>query len=288
MKKNRANTILLLLPWCIIFIIFWLYPLLYTGFLSLNSYDSITNENNFIGLANYEKMFIDPLFWKALANTSIFTLGTVPFTVAIALGLATLLNSKAVKFKEFFRASFFAPAITSVVVISLIFTNLYAKNGYINKILETLGLPASNLGWLSDPSTALPAIMLMDIWSACGYYMIIFLAAMQTIPQSLYDSAVLMGAKPFLVLRKITIPMIKSSLVFVLVINVIKSFQIFMEIYVMTKGGPLYSTTTLVYMVFTNAFEKSDSMGYAAAIAYFLFFLLLILSFIQLKLIKNK
>ncbi|MPN47118.1 Lactose transport system permease protein LacF [bioreactor metagenome] len=129
--------------------------------------------------------------------------------------------------------------------------------------------------------------MLMDIWSACGYYMVIFLAAMQAVPKSLFDAAKLSGASSFYTLIKITIPMIKSTIVFVLIINVIKSFQVFMEIYIMTKGGPLHSTTTLVYMIFNNAFEKTDAMGYAAAISYFLFFFLIILSFIQLKFIKT-
>jgi len=132
------------------------------------------------------------------------------------------------------------------------------------------------------------AIMLMDIWSAFGYYMVIFLAAMQAIPKSMYDAAKIAGASHFYTLLRITIPLLKPTLIFVLVINVIKSFQVFMEIYIMTKGGPLHSTTTLVYMIFTNAFEKTDAMGYAAAISYFLFFILLIISFIQIKLLRSK
>ena len=127
----------------------------------------------------------------------------------------------------------------------------------------------------------------MDIWSACGYYMVIFLAAIQSIPEHLYDAAKLVGAKPFYVLRRITIPLIKPTIAFVLIVNIIKSFQVFMEIYIMTKGGPLNSTTTLVYMIFTNAFEKTDTLGYASAIAYVLFILLLIISFFQLKFMKN-
>ncbi len=282
LKKNSRNYVMLA-PWIIIFLIFWIYPIIYTGFISLTKYQTLTNSIDFVGLENYTKMFNDKIFWKAFRNTLFFTIGTVPFTISIALLLASFLNEKLVKFKNFFRASFFLPAVTSLVVISLIFTNLYAKDGYINIILQTLGLPHSELGWLLDTKTSLLSIMIMDIWASCGYYMVIFLAAMQAVPNSLYDVAKLTGAKPFYILRKITIPMIKPTIIFVLIINIIKSFQIFMEIYIMTKGGPLDSTTTLVYMVFTNAFEKTDTLGYAAAIAYVLFFILLAISVFQLK-----
>ena len=288
MKSNNTNTIIMLAPWIIIFFIFWLYPLLFTGYLSLTKYNSLTNVSEFIGLKNYARMFDDPIFWRALKNTLFFTLGTVPFSTALAIFAASLLNSKVVKFKDFFRASFFLPTITSLVVISLIFTNLYAKDGYVNFILSTLGLPFPARGWFLDTNTSLLAIMLMDIWSSFGYYMVIFLAAMQVIPKSMYDSAKIAGASSFYTLTRITIPLLKPTLIFVLVISVIKSFQVFIEIYIMTKGGPLHSTTTLVYMIFTNAFEKTDAMGYAAAISYFLFFLLLIFSFIQIRLLRSK
>lgn len=128
----------------------------------------------------------------------------------------------------------------------------------------------------------------MDVWSACGYYMIIFLAAMQTIPTSIYESAKLAGASSAYILFRITCPLLKSTFIFVLVINFIKSFQVFMEIYIMTKGGPLHSSTTLVYLIYTNGFEKLDAMGYASAISYLLFVLLLIFSFVQLSLVKDR
>ena len=277
----------MLIPWILVFLIFWLYPILYTGYLSLTDYQTLTNSVKYVGLKNYKAIFNDNIFWIALRNTVLFTLGTVPFTVSIALILANLLNNKLVKFRNFFRASYFLPSVTSLVVISLIFTNLYSSDGYINIILKSLGLPTSQLGWLNNTKTSLLSIMIMDIWSACGYYMVIFLAAIQSIPEHLYDAAKLVGAKPFYVLRRITIPLIKPTIAFVLIVNIIKSFQVFMEIYIMTKGGPLNSTTTLVYMIFTNAFEKTDTLGYASAIAYVLFILLLIISFFQLKFMKN-
>lgn len=288
MKQSNKNTFIMLLLWMLIFIIFWLYPLIYSAILSFYDYHSLTKESNFIGFDNYLRMFSDKLFWKALLNTCIFTLGTVPITTGIALVLAVLLNNNKTKFKKFFKAAFFIPSITSLVVLSLIFTNLYAKHGYINIILSSLSLPYPSMGWLLDTKTSLLSIMLMDIWSSCGYYMIIILATLQTISSSIYDSVRLTGASSFYTLIRITIPLLKPTLVFVLIINLIKSFQIFIEIFIMTKGGPLHSSTTLVYMIFVNGFDKTNMMGYASAISYFLFIFLLVLSFFQLSLIKEQ
>ncbi|PKL85655.1 MAG: sugar ABC transporter permease [Ignavibacteriae bacterium HGW-Ignavibacteriae-1] len=284
--RDNANTLTLLMPWIIVLAVFWLYPLFYAIYISLTDYKTLTNTATFVGLANYENLFGDSVFWVALQNTAIFTLGTVPVTTAIALILASILNNKLIRFKEFFRASYFLPTVTSLVVISLIFTNLYARDGYINNILSMFGMPFPERGWLLDTSTALLSIMAMDVWISIGYYMILFLAGMQTISEDLYDSAKLNGASPVQQFFYITLPLIKPTLLFVLVINTIKSFQVFIEIFVMTKGGPLDSTTTLVYLVFVNAFEKTDMMGYASAIAFVLFFILLVFSYLQIKFLK--
>lgn len=286
--KINIHTSVLLLPWLITFIVFWLYPLIYAAYLSLTQYQTLTDTATYIGVANYAKIINDDLFWKALGNTAFFTLGTVPATTALALFFATLINRKFTRFKEFFRASYFIPSVTSLVVIALIFTNLYAKDGYIITICEMLGLPYPERGFLQEPGTALLSIMAMDVWMATGYYMILFLAGMQTVSRDLYDSAKLAGANAWQEFWRITLPMLRPTLLFVIVINSIKSFQVFIEIFVMTKGGPMDSTMTLVYMVFVNAFEKSDMMGYAAAVAYVVFIILLIFSFIQIKLLKPK
>lgn len=278
----------LLLPWIITFLVFWLYPLIHAFWLSFTDYKTLTNQAVFVGIKNYKKLFSDDVFLIALKNTTLFTFITVPITTAISLFLAVLLNNKFVRFKEFFRASYFLPSVTSMVVISLIFTILYSKSGYINFILSILGMPFPEKGWLMETSTALPAIMAMDIWLSVGYYMILFLAGMQTISDDLYNYAKTAGANAWQEFWMITIPLIKPTMLFVLVMNVIKSFQVFIEIYVMTKGGPLNSTTTLVYEVFVNAFEKGDMMGYASAIAVVLFIILIIISLIQMKLLKTE
>lgn len=288
MKSNKIITYTLVLPWVITFAVFWLYPLGWAFVLSLGEYNSLTNIYKFVGIENYSKAFSDKIFWKALGNTAFFTFGTVPFTTGIALLLANILNSKYIRFKEFFRASFFLPSVTSLVVISLIFMNLYAKDGYINALLQMIGMPTPDKGWLLEPSLALISIMIMDVWISAGYYMVLFLAGMQAIPNDLYEAARLAGASPWQTFWRITLPMLRSTLLFVLVINTIKSFQVFVEIFVMTKGGPLNSTTTLVYMVFTNAFDKTDMMGYASAIAFILFAILMLLSLLQMKLLRAK
>lgn len=284
--RNKLFTLTLLLPWLITFCVFWLYPLLYAGYLSLTDYSTLSNTAEFVGLKNYQAIFHDEVFYKALTNTVIFTFGTVPITTALAIFFAVLLNSKLARFQNYFRATFFIPAVTSLVVISLIFSNLYTQDGYINSLLSSLNLPYPERGWLQDTRTSLLSIMVMDVWGAVGYYMILFLAGMQAIPQDLYSAADIAGASAWQKFRRITLPMLKPTLVFVVFINSIKSFQVFIEIMIMTKGGPMNSTMSLVYMVYSNAFEKSDAMGYASAMAYVVFAILLIFTYIQHKFLK--
>ncbi len=287
-KKEYLNNIFLLSPWIVVFAIFWLYPLVYAFYLSLCDYQTLTSRTRFIGFENYKRIATDPLFWKALKNTALFTFVTVPVTTAVSIFFANLLNNKFVKFKNFFQSVFFVPSITSLVVISIVFVNLYSSEGYINNLLKLLHLPFPKLGWLQDETTALPAIMIMDIWMSVGYYMILFLASMQSIPKDYYEVADLCSASPWQKFWKVTFPSIQPMFLFVIVLNSIKSFQIFVEIYIMTRGGPLNATTTLVYLIYENAFVKIDEMGYASAIAFVVFFLLLGLSFLQIRLLRVK
>lgn len=291
MKKSlnyHSFTLFLLAPWILVFVSIWLYPLIYSAFLSFHEYNSLTGEATFIGLGNYTAVFQDDLFWHSLKVSSIFTLGTVPLSTALALFLAILLNSKLAMFKNFFRSILFLPSVTSIVVLALIFTNLYAKDGYLNLLLQAVNIPTPAKGWLLEPSTALYSIMAMDVWIATGYYMVLFLAGLQAISNDLYESARLAGASAWQQFRMITLPLLKPTLTFVLIINTIKSLQIFVEIIIMTKGGPLKSTTTVVYQIFKYAFDKTDMMGYASAIAYLLFLILIVISYLQTKLLQEK
>lgn len=256
--------------------------------MSFTRYRALGNTSEFIGLDNYTSISIDPLFWKALTNTLIYAFGAVPLATISAILLAVLLHSKLARFPSFYRAGLFLPSVTSIIVITLIFTNLYAKDGYINALAGMIGLPQSEKGFLLETSTALFSVMIMDIWLSTGYYMMLFLAGLQSIPKDIYESAQLQGAGAFQVLRRITLPLLKPTLLFVMVIATIKSLQIFVEMYTMTKGGPLNSTLTVVYLIFSNAFEKTDSMGYGAALAYVLFAIIAILSFLQMKVLGKK
>lgn len=285
--EKPAVTWMFLAPWLITLVLFWAYPLFQSLYYSFTEYKTLSNEATWIGLANYARLLEDDVFWKAMANTMIFVLGTIPFTTAFAVGLATMLNRN-IAWKSFYRSAYFIPSVTAIVVLSLIFTNLYAHDGYINSLLRLLGMPYPKDGWLLNTGTALPAIMAMDVWIATGYYTVLLLAALQTIPKDLYEAAEIDGASRRQQFFRITLPGLRPMLLFVIVINTIRSFQIFTEVYVMTKGGPLNSTTTLVYEVYRNAFDRTDAMGYASAIAYVTFILILAVSLIQMKLLGNR
>lgn len=288
MKKKASRTVLLLLaPWILTLLVFWLFPLLYSLYLSFTKYKTLTNEVTWIGFANYVKLFNDPAFIQSLRNTLIFVIGTIPFTMVFALLFATALNNVK-RFQYFFRSVLFLPSVTSLIVIALIFTNLYSADGYINKLLEMAGFANSDKGWLLEPDYALPAVMVMDIWISIGYYTVLFLAAMQNVPKDYYEVADLEGSSRWQVLWRITLPLIKPTILFAVVLNTIKSFQVFAEIYVMTKAGPLGRTTTLVYSVYDNAFGKADGMGYASAIAYVLFFIIALFSAVEFRMLKER
>lgn len=286
--ENRNITWLFLSPWLITLLVFWVYPLLHSLYLSFSEYKTLSNEATWVGLANYERLLADEVFWKALANTLIFVVGTIPFTTIFAIVLAVMLNRN-IAWKSFYRSAYFIPSVTTLVVLSLIFTNLYAYDGYINGLLKIVGIPFPKDGWLMNTGTALPAIMAMDVWIATGYYTILILAALQAIPKELYEAAEIDGASRRQQFFKVTLPGLRPMLLFVIVINTIRSFQVFTEIYVMTKGGPSNNaTTTLVYEVYRNAFDRTDTMGYASAIAYVTFILILGVSLIQMKLLGAK
>lgn len=283
---NKITGLFLVSPWILVFAIFWCYPLLYAFYLSFTKYVALTGELTWVGIENYKELASDPSFWRALRNTVIFTVGTVPFTTIFAITVALLLNRMKI-LRRFLQSAYFLPSVTSLVVLSLIFTNLYASDGLINRIFDAMGLPYPSTGWLQSLDFALPSIMVMDIWIATGYYAIIVLAALQTIPADYYEAATLFGANAWQQFRYITLPSLQPVIVFIVILNTIKSLQVFVEIYVMTRGGPLGATTTAVYLVYQYAFEYADRMGLAAAIAYLLFLLIAVFTVLQWKLFQK-
>jgi multiple sugar transport system permease protein len=272
-------------PWIATFLIFWLFPLLYSFWLSLTDYRLLSLGRGWVGLDNYIRLFSDPDFIIALKNSFIFVVGTIPFTTLIALALALMLNER-FRGRTFFRAAYFMPSITSMVVIALIFSNLYARGGYVHLLAQMIGLNPPANGFLLSEKTALFSIMAMDIWMASGYYMLLFLGGLQTIPTELYEAARIAGASRRQQFWHITLPMLKPVTLFIIVINSIKSFQVFVEIFVMTKGGPLNSTYTGVYFVYETGLRQFD-FGYASAAAYIIFAIIAAASLIQFKLLKT-
>ncbi len=278
----RRTTLLYLLPWLLTLALFWLYPLLHSFYLSMTDYELLASESHFVGLANYIELFNDQDFLKALLNTAIFVVGTIPFTTVFALGLALLVNRR-IPGAQIFRSGYFIPSITSLVVIALIFTNLYSRGGYLTMLCDLVGIPTPERGFLFSEGTALPAIMAMDVWIASGYYMLLFLAGLKSIPEEQYEAAALDGASAWSSFWTITLPQLRPMALYVILINTIKSFQVFVEIFVMTKGGPLNSTLTVVYFVYDRGLHKF-LMGYASAAAYVLFVLIMIFALIQMRL----
>ena len=277
---SRATAWFLVSPWVVAFALFGLYPFVFSLGASFTNYTPLAPDStHFVGLANYARALQDPAFWSALRNTALFVLGTIPFTTAASLGLA-LAVQPAFRGRTVFRVGFFLPSVVSIVVLSLVFKGLYASNGGLNSVLALAHLPTP--AWLQDPRTALPGIMAMDVWAASGYYMIIFLAGLEGIPRDLYDAARLDGAGGWARFTHITLPLLRPTLLFVLVVNTIRSLQIFAEVFVMTRGGPLGSTTTVVYHLYEQAFSRFQ-LGEASAIAYLLFLLSLGLAWVQMK-----
>ena len=284
-RWSLPPALVLLLPWAVVYAAFYVFPFVFSFVLGFLSYNPLNVDNtSWVGLDNFARLFGDPRFGHALRNTIFFVLGTVPLTTIGALALAVLLRGR-VPGKSFFKAGFFLPSIISMVVISLLFKLFYAPNGGLNQALSFFGLGGH--GWLTDPSTALPAIMVMDVWAAMGYYAIIFDAAFAGIPKELYEAAELEGAGFRATLRYVTLPMLRPVISFVLVINTIRSFQIFIEVFVMTQGGPLGSTDTLVLYLYEAAFRQLD-YGYASAIAYAVFVISGIFSIFVVKRLSPK
>ncbi|HET9269092.1 MAG TPA: sugar ABC transporter permease [Vicinamibacterales bacterium] len=283
MSRSRpalSPAVWFLLPWAVIYAAFFVFPFVFSFVLGFLDYNPLNvAQTRFVGVAHVARLVHDPAFGEALRNTLLFVLGTVPVTTALSLALAWLLRGP-VPMKDLFKAAMFLPSILSIVVIALLFKLVYAPGGAANQALALAGIPGH--GWLTDPRTALPAIMVMDVWAAVGYYALVFHAAFTSIPEPLYEAAELEGAGAWATFRHVTFPMLKPAIGFVLVINTIRSFQVFVEVLVMTQGGPLGSTNTLVLYLYETAFRRLD-YGYASVIAYAVFILSAVFSVLAMR-----
>ena len=286
-RKRLWAYIFITLP-VLYFLIVRIFPMFYAFNISIREWDILSPAKPFVGLKNFRLLFADPMFWKALWNTFLYTLIIVPGGLIPGLAVALMLNN-ITRFAVFFRVLFFAPFVTSLVAISFIWKWMYDPTfGFFNTILKTFGLPAQN--FLQDPHQVLPAIAVMTIWQGLGFQIIIFLAGLRAIPDMYYDAAKIDGAGPWQLFRHITIPLLNPTVVFLVITSVIQALRIFTQVFNMTfpnVGGPLQNATTLVLELYQQAFHHFK-MGYASAITVVLFCIILIITLFQLKVLSKK
>ncbi len=270
---------LFILPALVGTLIFIIIPVICSFALSFSKWD-LLSPIEFVGLENYRLLFKEPLFYKILINTVVFAISTSVFGVIIPLILACILNSK-IRGSEFFKTAYFLPFITPMIVVGVIWEWIFDPNiGFINYILNI------HINWLYDSNFAMPALIIVSVWKLIGYNMIIFLGALSAISQNMFEAAKIDGANPIQTFIYVTVPLLSPSIFFVVIITAISSFQVFDLIYLMTQGGPLDSTNVLVYSIYKNAFEYFN-VGKASAIAYVLFFIILVLTLIQWSIRKK-
>jgi len=281
----RYSAYLFLAPALSAIALFFVVPVLAALVMSFTDFDIYALADfdmlRFVGLRNYAELIDNPLFWKALSNTFYFVLVGGPLSVVVSLGAALLVNARLARFKSLFRTVYFLPVVTTLVAVAVMWRYFYhPRFGLLNYMLSFVGVDP--IDWLGDPGWAMPAIIILAIWKNFGYNMLIFVAGLQNIPDQLYEAARIDGAGFIQTFREITLPMLAPTTVFIVVITMIGYFQLFAEPYVMTQGGPLYSTFSIVMLMYDQGFRWWD-MGYAAAVAFVLFFLILLGTIVQLR-----
>lgn len=285
MRNEGRAALLFLAPALVLLSVFFFVPVLAGLALSLTDFDLYTigdtRNLRFVGLGNYRDLLSSGIFWTAFANTMYFALVGGPLTVAVSLAAALLVNAKLTRFKSLFRTIYFAPVVTTLVAVSIVFKYIYhPRFGMLNRFLDTVGLPQPD--WLGNPRLAMFAIILLAVWKGFGYTMIIFIAGLQQIPEELYEAARLDGAGAWRQFRHVTLPMLAPTFLFVGIVVAIGQLQIFAEPYVMTRGGPLNKTVTIVMLMYEQGFRFWE-MGYAAAVAFVLFLVIGTATVLQMK-----
>ncbi|MEV4620378.1 sugar ABC transporter permease [Asanoa sp. NPDC049573] len=275
-----------LAPGLILFSIFTVFALGFAFYLTFREWNILEPEKPFIGLQNYQDLLHDKDFGRSIINTAYFTGASVPLGMIIGLAVALLLNQP-IRGRGILRTLYFLPTVTPFVVAAIIWKWLYNGDfGLFNFYLLKTHLISEPLVWLSDKNLAMPAVVLMSVWTSVGFSMVVYLAALQAIPSDLYEAARIDGAGAWARLRYVTLPQLRPSTLFLMVMGIIGSFQVFTQIYIMTSGGPLDRTTTMVYYIYEAAF-KFYEMGYASTLAYGLFVLLLVFTVLQLRLYRR-
>lgn len=283
--RNGLSAYLFLSPTLLVFIVFIMFPVLFSLYLSFHKWNMFSSETTFVGIENYARIISSDEFWLVFKNTVIYTIGTLPLNMAVSLAVAYYLNKK-IAGKKFLRAAYFTPVVISPVAAALIWRWIYEPNfGLLNYMLSWAGIPAVN--WLNDPTAAMFALVVMGVWKTFGVNMVLFSAGLQGIPEHYYEAAELDGAGKWSRFWHITIPLLSPTTFFILVMSVIGSFQVFDLVYVLTSGGPLNSTKVLVFYLYENAF-KFFEIGYASALAYALFGMIFAFTLFQIRFLKNR
>lgn len=273
---------LFLLPCLAIFVVFLVYPAVQSVLYSFEAFNPLQGERRFIGLDNYVTLFRDPVWWTAILNTLIFTLATVPFSIAVSLGIATLLMPLHSRLQTVFKTVFYMPGVTSAVVIGMVWLWIFYpfSEGLANYVVESLG--GERINWLGRSATAMPSIILMTWLTGLGAAIVLYMAALGNIPASMYEAADIDCAGSWTRFRKITWPLIKPTTLYAAIIGTAGSFLVFDIVYSMTKGGPGTATTTIVYRLYDIAFGRFE-FGLASASAVLLALLVVGFSVLQLR-----
>ncbi len=259
--------------------VFW--PALQAFYLSFTSFGvDLTAAPTWVGWANVQRLAADRVFWQTIRNSLVYLLGVVPVLTIAPLLLAILVN-RSLPGMHWLRVAYYSPVVVSMVVAGIAWRWLYAENGLFNQILKGLGLTQQGIPWLTSPTLALISVMVVTIWKGLGYYMVIYLAGLQGIPQDLYEAAAIDGSDGWRRHRDITVPLMRPYLLLVAVISAIAATKVFEEVYIMTQGGPRNSSKTVVYYVYEQAFEKLE-ISYGCTIGLALFLAILVLSVIRL------
>jgi putative chitobiose transport system permease protein len=284
---QKLTPYLFLSPALLLLVITVFFPALQAFYLSFHQIEDIsfTQPPQWIGLENFQKLQSDNVFWQTLGNTLLYIVGVVPILVILPLGLAILVNQK-LRLINWFRAAYYTPVVISTVVAGIAWRWLYAENGLLNQLLKYFHLSQEGIPWLTSPNFALFSVMAVTIWKGLGYYMVIYLAGLQSIPEDVYEAAAIDGSDGIRKHWDITVPLMKPYLALVAVISAISATKVFDEVQIMTQGEPLNSSKTIVYYLYEQVFPNLE-YSYACTIGLVLFLLILGLSIVRLLVSKQ-
>jgi ABC-type sugar transport system permease subunit len=282
--KENIAAYSLLIPAIVFFLLFHYYPIISAFAMSFFDYSIVEAKHSFLGLGNYAALAQDGDFLRSFANTAYYVAGTLVVGIVLALLFASMFNVET-PFAEFYRTLFFIPVVTSMVAASLVWQYIYQPNiGLLNRVLKPLGI--GPFAWLLDAKLAMPSVIVVGIWKKLGFNVVIFLSGLKSIPEIYYDAAMIDGANRWQKFTRITLPLLRPITLFVFITTAIDSFQVFTQVFVMTSGGPVGATNTLVFSIYTEGF-RFDRLGSACAMTFVMFAVILIFTIVQMKMTKT-